>query len=361
MYLTFYRNNRGYQISFEDLLKDPFMELPDHKLNIRHTVEASEEYCARLYEKNKPSFVPMNVLPFDKVNECYTHYEIPKRSNPKKKRKIDAPNEVLKNIQTQYKMYIENILHVLNHPAAFAYTKRECNVTAMQQHQSNKSNWYLQIDLKDFFPSLSREFLNKQLDKVYPFKFIPPETKEAIVEYSLLNGALPQGSVLSPTLSNIVMVPIDFKLTERLKNYNKKHFVYTRYADDITISCKYKFDYKEILKIIQEVFESEEAPFTINPDKTRFGSRAGKNYHVGLIVNKDNEISVGHEKNEQFRAMLFNFGQDYTHGRNWSPTEKQKLLGLISYYNMIEPKFVGKQLNKYNERFNIDIVNLLKR
>lgn len=320
----------------------------------RVTVEITDEYAEQLWEKRKiifkakydPDCLNMN------TEEHYRSFKIPKKSNPKKMRQIDAPDDALSNIQVRFKEQIEEEIQALPHKAAHAYVKACSTVTAMQVHQANNSKWFLQIDLKDFFNSITGDWLNKQLDLVFPFKFVDKTWKGAMIHTSLLRGALPQGSHLSPLLTNLVMVPIDYVLTETLHNYNKHHYVYTRYADDITISCKEKFNPEEILSIIYKVFKEFKVPFRINEEKTRFGSNAGRNYHLGLIINKDNQISVGHEKNQKFRAMIFNF---CTVGEEWELHDIQKMLGLISYYKAIEPEFVKKVLTKYGGKYGIDI------
>lgn len=363
MYLTFYTKAKPQQLTLKDLLNNPYMsfnDLPTAPLK-KVTVEITEEYAETLKEKKVLTTQLTNAwketIDTLKTEEHYRHFEIPKKSDPNKKRKIDAPDELLSEIQVHYKDYIEKQLQVLPHKAAHAYVEKRSTITAMQMHQKNNSKWYLQIDLKDFFNSITGGWLKNMLLEVFPFRYIPEETLNDLIKVSLLNGTLPQGSHLSPTLTNMAMVPIDYALTEKLHNYKKHHFVYTRYADDITISCKEKFDPKDIVKVIKDVFKTWNVPFKINNDKTRFGNTAGRNYHLGLIVNKDNKISVGHEKNQKFRAMLYNF---CTVGDEWDISSIQKMLGLISYYKSIEPEYVTKTITKYNTKFNIDIMKKAK-
>ncbi len=358
IYLTFYAKTIPKQITFEELLANPYITMdmmPKEDLK-KVTVPIDEEYGQRLAEKRN---LPTRCILWEEqikdldTSEHYRHFEIRKKSDPTKKRPIDAPDDTLSLIQNSYKDYIENYLRVLTHKAAHAYVNKRSTCTNMQQHQKNKSKWFLHIDLKDFFNSINGEWLKKMLLQVYPFPYIEEITLNNIVKIALLNNELPQGSHLSPTLTNLCMVPIDHAITEKLHNYRKHHFVYTRYADDITISCKYKFNPKEIENVLREIFREFEAPFRINDKKTRFGSSAGRNYHVGLILNKDNQISLGHEKNNKFRAMIFNF---CTTGEEWDIKDIHRMMGLISYYKSIEPEFVKKTLNKYGSRFNIDIL-----
>lgn len=358
MYVTFFTNNPK-QITWDEILQNPYISFQDlpNLPKKRVTREITKEKALNLWNKRKPNGLLMPpestiemVLP---TEEHYTHFQIPKKSNPHKMRQIDAPDEILKTVQDMYKVIIEKGLNILTHKAAHAYVNERSTVTALEIHQKNNSKWYLQIDLKDFFNSITGEWLKKMLEEVYPFPFLPEEFKNNLIKVSLLNGTLPQGSVLSPTLTNLVMVPIDYELTETLHNYKKHHYVYTRYADDITISSKQKFNPEEIMSIIRNIFSKWEVPFRINNDKTRFGSSAGRNYHLGLIVNKDNKISAGHERNNKFKAMLFNF---CTTGDLWSTHDIQKMLGIISYYKSFEKEYIERTIDKYNKKFNIDIM-----
>lgn len=365
MYLTFLINSARRQLTWEDILKNPYLTVETAKVTRKKiTKEIPEEYAERLWNKRNTEYTMStcwikNVYDVYKLpdnfdaSQHYRHFQIPKKSNPHKMRQIDAPDEQLSKVQTAYKSYIEDVLQVLPHKAAHAYVKNRSTVTAMEVHQKNKSNWYLQIDLKDFFNSITGKWLKDMLMQVFPFPYIEEEYLDNIIKAALLNGTLPQGSHLSPLLTNLAMVPIDHDITERLHNYRGHHYVYTRYADDITISCKEKFNPEEIMQIIRGVFIKWIVPFRVNNEKTRFGSKAGRNYHLGLIVNKDNQLSVGHEKNQKFRAMIFNF---CTVGDEWEKHDVQKMLGLISYYKSIEPEFVEKVLNKYGLKFNINIM-----
>ena len=362
MYMTIFTNPKQQQLDFKWLLQNPFAT----NINLRNpvkkiTVEITEDYGQKLF--NKQHWIDLNLykpitdIPQNEINNHYRHARIPKKSNPTKLRNLDIPDDMLKMIQTFYKHFIEDTLCAQPHNAAYAYVKGRGIVEANEKHQTNESKWFLQIDLKDFFPSINEEFLRRMLLEVYPFKYIPETHFENIIKYALLNNSIPQGSPLSPTLTNILMVPIDHMITQTLHNYNKKHYVYTRYADDIKISCKYNFNPNEIIQIIEDIFKSFHAPLKINHEKTRYGSIAGKNYYLGLILNKDNQISPGWKNNKKFRATLHNFIHNH---ENWTTHEIQVMLGNIAYYTNIEPEFIKKTIDKYNKKYNVDIMQLAK-
>jgi hypothetical protein len=55
----------------------------------------------------------------------------------------------------------------------------------------------------------------------------------------------------------------------------------------------------------------------IKAKKTRYGSIAGSNWNLGLMLNKDNNITVGYEKKKTLNAMLNNFLRDFKNNLRW--------------------------------------------
>jgi len=69
--------------------------------------------------------------------------------------------------------------------------------------------------------------------------------------------------------------------------------VYTRYADDLLISGRQGFSADEAQNVVGEVLAYFHAPFAVKPEKTRYGSRSGSNWNLGVVLNKDKEITIG--------------------------------------------------------------------
>ena len=84
---------------------------------------------------------------------------------------------------------------------------------------------------------------------------------ECLLSLCMLNNGLPQGTPTSPFLTNLVMVEYDYKITEYLKSLGAG-YIYTRYADDILISNKGKFNFNAILTKLNEILQ----PFTIKTE-----------------------------------------------------------------------------------------------
>lgn len=300
------------------------------------------------------------------MNDLYTSFSIPKK-NGRGFRRIDAPNDSLKLALTQLKSIFENDFKGLYHTSAFAYVKGRCTIDAVKRHQENESRWFGKYDLSNFFGSTTIDFVMSQLSIIYPFSEViknaegEVELKKAL-DIAFLNGGLPQGTPFSPTITNIMMIPIDFKLSKILRDYNKQAFVYTRYADDFIISSKYDFDFKNIEKIINDVLTEFKAPFKINHAKTRYGSSAGSNWNLGVMLNKDNKITIGYKKKRAFKAMVTNYVLDFLNGSPWDRDQVMYMAGLYSYYKMVEGQEFEKQINNHiKSKYNVDLAQMIRR
>ena len=121
------------------------------------------------------------------------------------------------------------------------------------------------------------------------------------------------------------MIPVDFEIARTLREYNHQRFVYTRYADDFQISSKYSFSFTEIQDVIVSILKNFEAPFTINSAKTRYGSSAGQNWNLGLMLNKDNEIvDEWTSTNQEHFVKNLVVGDEYTLVEETSPNGYKK-------------------------------------
>ena len=298
----------------------------------------------------------LDFLDTHKVEEMYTEFKIPKRTGGF--RTIDAPNDELKTFMREISRTIIRDFKLLPHDSAYAYVKKRSVIDAVKEHQENKSRWFLKIDLKDFFGSCNEEFIVQQLKKIYPFAIDDVETNaflKALAKLSCLNNKLPQGTPISPWLTNLIMIEYDYKITRLLnqlhtKGFKKQRYVYTRYADDILISAKEKFDYQTVINLIKEIFTG--SPLTIKDEKTRFGSSAGRNWNLGIMYNKDNELTVGHKKKRQIKDNIYYF---IKFKDNFELEDCQWLQGNISWLKSVEPQYTEGLLNYYQEKFNIDV------
>lgn len=279
----------------------------------------------------------------------YTQFQIPKRSGGF--RTIHAPSDALKEAQRAVVLALTYELHMHPHEAAHAYVAGRSPKTSLEVHQANKSKWFLKLDIKDFFPSCSKRFVHYQLGRLFPLCFLKDNIIKLMTEQCFLNDALPQGAVSSPLLSNLVMIPIDFAMRKISDEFHQR-FVYTRYADDILISSEYAFDFRAVEKYVADVILAD-SPFEIKHEKTRYGSAAGQNWNLGLMLNKDNGITVGHKRKTTFKHSVFNLLTDFKNGVAWSAEDKLSLGGMRSYIQSVEPAYVQGVISYYENKVGV--------
>ena len=180
-----------------------------------------------------------------------------------------------------------------------------------------------------------------------------------LLEVCLLDNTLPQGSPASPWLSNLAMLDTDHRIQKFLHD---KGFTYTRYADDLLISHSYKFDDQAILSDIEKIInDTNHDLLIINRDKVRFGSSAGRNWNLGVMLNKDNQMTVGHQKKKTLHAELNSMVTSELNEEPWSQNEKQILQGKLAYLASIEGRgVVERMFHKYNTKYHINTEQLLK-
>lgn len=209
-------------------------------------------------------------------------------------------------------------------PSAFAkaYVKGRSIYHNAQWHMYN--DYFIMLDIKDFFPSIC----HKQLaDKIYrevnlsgANRISKKECKDLVSLCSISNRGLPLGFVTSPILSNIYMKEFDCIFYGKLKQLGLKNVVYTRYADDLTIS----FQTDSLEKIdpncsaVMEIVESllKRYGLHLNKQKSRSYNLNISN-HVkvtGVNITKDIKnfryLSVGRStKNQLFWDAVNNYGQ----------------------------------------------------
>ncbi len=281
----------------------------------------------------------------------YTTFRIPKASGGF--RTIEAPSDSLKDIQSKVVRFLQNNYRVLPHGAAYAYTKGRSAYDALVHHQAHDAKWFLKLDIKEFFPSISHELIVESLPKIHPLHDVQRSTLERIADIATnLDGVLPQGSPLSPLLSNLVMVEFDYELTKRLKNFNRKSYTYTRYADDLLITCKYNFKFSDVIELIEEVLTDLSLPFEINNAKTRYASKSGRNWNLGLMYTHDQQITIGQKRKKALHSQVHDFLNEEPPVTEESGKRAQQILGNLAYLRMVEPEYHDKLISKYNKKFN---------
>ena len=344
-----------------EITKRSTMKYYNRLINVDHLISVLRDFnnkTAKLHDVDRHSL--------------YREFYIPKKSRGY--RKIDAPNAELMEALRELKRIFEEDFHALYHTSAFAYIKKRCHLDAVKKHQVNQSNWYAKFDLSNFFGSTTKEFVISMFSRIFPFSEVLNtgvgyEEFEKAIDLAFLDGGLPQGTPISPIITNVMMIPIDYSFANHFRKFvyiNKegevmeRNLIYTRYADDMIISSRQDFDFKVVERHIEAIFQLYKAPFHINSEKTRYGSRAGSNFNLGVMVNKDNKITIGYKKKREFRNSLFSYAKNKIDGTPWDIEDVRVLEGLRNYYHNVEGEDIDNLVQFVSNKVGINIMKEIK-
>lgn len=291
----------------------------------------------------------------------YKVFTIPKKSGGV--REISSPVKMLKSFQT----YTNILLQALYEPttAAMGFVPGRSVVNNAVKHVG--MNYVLNIDLKDFFPSIPQARVWGALQsKAVGFnqdvanavaglccteiEFY--EGKPVLTTEDLPDGAetekrnvLPQGAPTSPILTNIVARNLDRQLKHLAARFGLN---YTRYADDITFSSMHNV-YQvggEFMTELRRIVTEQN--FSINEKKTRLQKKGSRQEVTGLVVN--DRINVTREYVRSIGSLLYvwerygydsafaRFLQHYSPKANCvSPPPMERVLqGKLMYLKMVK-------------------------
>ena len=236
-------------------------------------------------------------------NSYYTKVLIPKKHSDAH-RELQVPHDDLKYIQNIIKKLIINQLEYHNYTFpkyVNAFIENRGIFTNAQIHRNKK--YVTNIDIQDFFNSIhfgriSGFFMSSNLFK------LSKHMSFFFADLLTLDGKLPQGSPASPIISNLIANKLDRHL---LKISKKHHFIYSRYADDLTFSTNESISIEE--KIRNFIVEVDTCiiknGFSTNWDKVNTMGPDVRHTVTGLVNNK--RVSTSSDFYKKTRAMSHNF------------------------------------------------------
>jgi len=195
---------------------------------------------------------------------------IPKPGQPGKLRPLGIPTVYDRVCQQALLNRLEPIFDPIFDEANFGYRKGRSARDAMRKiwrELQEGREWIVDADLKDFFGTVDHERLMTLLNQR-----VADGRVLGIIEKTLKAGCYvkgrrfpteqgtPQGGVISPLLSNILLTPFD-------KEMRKKGYRLTRYADDWLLTCNSRPEAVSALDTAKRILEK--LGVTLNTEKTR--------------------------------------------------------------------------------------------
>jgi len=190
----------------------------------------------------------------------------------------------------------------------------------------------LKLDIKDFFPSISRQMVFESLQR----NGAKADVCFYISLLCILNCGLPQGACTSPTLSNLVFSPIDVRLTGLANFFGLK---YSRYADDLAFSGG-RIP-RDLSSLVGDILL--EYGFHLNHKKTQLKLAGKKKIITGVSISSG-QVRAPKSFKRELRAQIYELERNIGNLArlpNFDPLIYERLIGRINYLLQIEPE------NKY--------------
>lgn len=266
------------------------------------------------------------------------------------KRSITIPSWNLKIIQ--YWTTINYLRKLPNSRFSTAYHKGASILKNASKHVDG--NYFIKLDIKSFFTSITSEMFIESLQKDYqkdPHNIVLKELLDATQNIHFLNSLFYKnicviGFPSSPYIANYILKNFDEKVFEKLENESEKigKFSFTRYADDIFISCEKKGNRKLIYNIIKTTLANEfNGKLELNEEKTKKTTKKGGSTIItGILICSDGRITLPRKYKDHIR-LIFSL---YKKGKLTKETPVS-LIGHLNYIKSVDPIFYNKIYEKY--------------
>ncbi len=216
---------------------------------------------------------------------------IPKVGKPNEKRPLGICNFEDKIVQKMMQKVLESIYEPLFLKCSYGFR------IGISCHDAIKDLWdhlakqevatVIDIDLENFFGTIEHQevvnILRKKIKDECLIRYIVRMFKAGVLadgELSVSDEGVPQGSPVSPIISNIFAhYVIDEWFEEVVRDHCKGKVELFRYCDDAVICCQYSEDALRIKSALGK--RLDKFKLKLNEEKTTLSSFSGKHYQLG--------------------------------------------------------------------------------
>lgn len=225
--------------------------------------------------------------------------------------------------------------------AAHGFCKDRSPVTNALEHVNK--DYTVTFDLRDFFDTVTDEMLAGLLPQRY-------------LDQVLVDGAARQGLPTSPAVANLAAVVLDQAILRWCRVRAKEGTVYTRYADDLTVSTNSEQVKDEALRDIPQFVEM--CGFQLAAEKTHvYSAKAGRRIITGVAV--DGGIHPTRAVKRRLRAALHQGNNSRARGlREWCRLRLPKRARQAWLQRLQEEYGRGaRHLNLHDMREDLDLAD----
>lgn len=269
----------------------------------------------------------------------YKVFPIPKRRGGQ--RIIAQPSAPLKIIQRV--VVSTQLVAFPVHEAAAAYVSGKSIFDNAAKHRDGK--YLLKLDFENFFNSITvRDW--RKLVSLTPNHGIDSEDLKHLDRIlfwgdgTFLPKKLSVGAPSSPTLSNMVMFRFDTVVADKAAALGA---VYTRYADDISISAESPNVCLELERFAISALKAQKySGLRFKAEKRGLYGPGQRRIVTGLVVTPDKKVSLGRERKRNISSLVHKASLG-----KLDALQMMELKGLLGFAHSAEPRFMESLKTKY--------------
>ena len=196
------------------------------------------------------------------------------------------------------------------------------------------------IDIADFFPSISHHHVYELFARLGCVS----DVARVLTQLTTYDKHLPQGLRTSPVIANLVLAPVD----RRISSISEKlYFSPSRYGDNINLSGSNKTE--QLVKVVQTIL----AQSGYRTREEKFSRQMQDSTQEVLSIEVNRTLNLSKAKRLQYRAIVHNcfvhgLEAEQLEGEEITTTEA-RILGYLSYWKHINSRSAQSSINKFRE------------